>query len=228
MSRSTIAMACRTCVAKFARTTASRATEVESHGPGHLRNLAGPGAFRTLHYCSTSLPTAIASCAGFLALNTKTDLGAFDGLPEINVQRIFQICALFRSFATCRAASTAPEKLAEQIAKAATAAGREILWTRASATIAAALLLIYKIAKIEPAEIHSWSSTLCAWITGPRHSGIGIEPHLIVHLLLFRITQNIVGFLNCFEAILGRLIAWIQVRVMLPRQTTVDLADLLV
>ena len=55
---------------------------------------------------------------------------------------------------------------------------------------------------------------------------VGIETVLIVDLALLGIAQDIVGFLNLLEAILGRFVAGIQIRMILARQLAVGLADL--
>src|SRR5437868_3844445 len=61
----------------------------------------------------------------------------------------------------------------------------------------------------------------------PRHPVLRIEAILIVHLLLLRIAENVVRFLYFLEAVLGRLVARIQVRVMLAREAAISLADII-
>ena len=61
--------------------------------------------------------------------------------------------------------------------------------------------------------------------TSPRHPIFRIEAVLIVHLLLLRIAQNVVGFLDFLEMLLGGFVAGIQVRMMLARELPVGLAD---
>ena len=84
------------------------------------------------------------------------------------------------------------------------------------------------VGKIESAEIHV-RTALSARLHRPRpagrHAVFRIEAVLIVHLLLLRIAQNIVGFLNLLEAILGRFIARIQIRMMFAREFAVGFAD---
>ncbi len=95
-----------------------------------------------------------------------------------------------------------------------------------------AALLVHVLGKVETAEAHvravgtlvgarSASGTARA----ARRNVVGIETVLVVDLALFRVAQNVVGFLNRLEAFFGGLVAWIQVGMVLARQTPVSLAD---
>ena len=59
----------------------------------------------------------------------------------------------------------------------------------------------------------------------PRHAVFRIVADLIVHLLLLRIAQDVVGFLDLLETILGGFVAGIEIGMMLARKLTVRLAD---
>ncbi len=120
--------------------------------------------------------------------------------------------------------TAATEKLAEDIAKA-TASG-------AASRFAAAmlLLLIEKFGKIEAAEIHSGGlrAILTASARTSRRNVVGIEAVLIVNLPLLGVAQDIVGFLDLLELLLGGFVAGIQIRVILSGQFAVSLSDLIV
>ena len=49
------------------------------------------------------------------------------------------------------------------------------------------------------------------------------EAELVVHLLLLGIAQDVVGFLDLLEAVLGGLVARVDVRMVLARQLSVRL-----
>ena len=55
----------------------------------------------------------------------------------------------------------------------------------------------------------------------------GVETELIVHGTLLGIAQYVVGFLDVFEALLGGLVARIEIGVVLTRQFPVGFADFL-
>src|SRR5579862_7578771 len=58
-----------------------------------------------------------------------------------------------------------------------------------------------------------------------RESALGIEAVLVVHLPLLGVAQNVVGFLDVLEAVLGRFVAGVEIRVMLARQFPVGFAN---
>ena len=62
----------------------------------------------------------------------------------------------------------------------------------------------------------------------PGGTVVGIEAELIVHLALLRVAQDVVGFLDLLEALLGGFVAGIQVGMILARQLAVRLADIVV
>src|ERR1035438_4645320 len=56
---------------------------------------------------------------------------------------------------------------------------------------------------------------------------LGIKAELVVHGTLLGVREHIVGFLDVLEAILGRLIARVEVGVVLPGELPISFADLL-
>ena len=59
----------------------------------------------------------------------------------------------------------------------------------------------------------------------PGEAVLGVEAVLIVHLALLGIAQDVVGFLDVLESLLGGLIAGIQIRMIFARKLPVGLAD---
>src|SRR5207253_6633208 len=105
-------------------------------------------------------------------------------LPKVDVQAVFKIRALFWSGP--RLAALRPsEPLVENILEIAGVARGGI---RTSTPRAGALL--EHVGKIESAEAHVGPLRSARW-----HAVLRIEANLIVHLLLLRIAQNVVGFL---------------------------------
>src|SRR5262249_38655804 len=134
-------------------------------------------------------------------------------LPEIDIHHVLEVAAFFRLLVLLFAAATA-EELRENVAKTAPSFAR----TTAAACPASGR---GKIGKIEPAEIHSGMRALSRARTAGSRAGksiLRIEAELIVHLALLRIAQNIVRFLDILEALFGRLIARIQVGMVLTRE----------
>src|SRR5712691_10197096 len=88
-----------------------------------------------------------------------------------------------------------------------------------------------EIGEIEAAETHVWDgggTAPCAAESGTsRHSVFRIEAELIEHLLFLRIAQDVVSLLHLLEAVLGGLVAGIQIRMMFARQAPVGFADFL-
>src|SRR6185369_10885 len=78
-------------VAQLARSAAFRAGEVEAHGAGHLADLAGAFALRTGDFAAAGGTGAVAGSAHFVAGDVDSGLGAFDGLPEIDVHHVFEV-----------------------------------------------------------------------------------------------------------------------------------------
>ena len=91
----------------------------------------------------------------------------------------------------------------------------------------AAALLIHVIGKIEAAESHAGiRMPRSAARMAARWNVVGIEAVLIVDLALLGVAQDVVGFLNFLEALLGGFVAGIQIGMILARQLAIRLANL--
>src|SRR5580704_14642540 len=140
---------------------------------------------------------------------------AADGIPEVDLDLIFQIAAGLLLHFHFPAASAA-EELAEQVAEtcAAGASGR----ARAAAGI----------------EIKSAEIKIDAGITGiaSRRRGtrlivVAIKSVLVVHLAFLAIRQHVVRFLQLLEFFFRSLVAGIQVRMIFPRELAKSRTNLL-
>ena len=82
--------------------------------------------------------------------------------------------------------------------------------------------------KIETIEVHVGMASASA--AARRRAGgepvVGIETHLVVHLPLLGITQDVIGFLDILEAVFGGFVSWIQIRMVLSGELPVSLADI--
>src|SRR4029077_20630490 len=128
----------------------------------------------------------------------------------------FQVAARLLLHWHFRAAAPA-EKLAEQIAKAASAA---------SAGAGCAL----SAAKIESAKIEI--DVRAAILTASRRPRarlkiLAVKSVLVVQLPLLRIRQHVIRFFQLLEFLLRALVSRIQVRVILPRQLAKSRANIL-
>ena len=81
------------------------------------------------------------------------------------------------------------------------------------------------VRKIEPVEPEAARLSAAVPRTGPHV--VRIEPVLIVHLLLLRIAENVVGFLELLEAVLGCFIAGIEVGMIFAGQAAIGFPDVL-
>src|SRR5215469_14043751 len=189
-----VARAVRAAVAQLAGSLASRAGEIEAHRPRRLAHVAAAVALRA-HYVGPSLRArAVAHRATFLARYVYADLRALDRLPEVDAEAVFEIgsglprrCALLRA--------RPPEPLIENVLEVPCACAGGA--ARRSGSGASREY----VGKIEASEIHVGRARARS-----RHATLRIEAHLIVHLLLLRIAQNVVGFLDLLESLLRRLI----------------------
>src|SRR6185436_5504468 len=193
---------------------AARTGQAEAHRPGGLSDVAAAVAFGTNHVGAALGPRARAGGARLLARDVQAHLRAFDGLPEIDAQPVLEIVALLRRG---RFLGSLAEPLVEDVLKicAPTCAGR----SPSSALPGPARK---SVRKIEASETHARTARTRARC---RRAVLRIEAVLIVHLLLFLIAQDVVSFLDLFEAILGGLIAGVQVGVMLAGQAPVGFTD---
>ncbi len=120
--------------------------------------------------------------ADFLVRNGQPRLRAADGLPEIDVERIFQVRATLRRrrFFALRVAA---EELGEQIAESATSIR---LGLPPGASLPRPLTGLGKIiGEVEAGKSHSRPLILRTRPGG--ESAVGIETLLIVHLALLRV-----------------------------------------
>src|SRR5579884_4318731 len=159
--------------------------------------------------------------ADLLPRNVQPHLGAANGLPEIDVQPVFEIASSLR-LRRCRPRPSAtPEELAENIAEPKSFAG--IL---RPARAARRLLLPQKFAEIESPEIRPCARA-GARPRSIRRNVIRIKPVLVVNFALLIVAQNVIRFLNFLEALFCCFIAWIQIRMVLARKLPVGLANLI-
>src|SRR5947207_6481397 len=161
-----VAAAGRAGVAQFARAAAARASEIELHGPRHLADVAAAFTLRTSDFPEAAGAGPLAGAADLVAGNVDSGLGAFYGLPEIDVHHVFEVAAFFRR--SLRGAALAAEKLRENIAETASRFGAPAA-PRAAAR---------KVGEIETAEIHIGVVALSALPRGRRRAGetaLGVE-----------------------------------------------------
>src|ERR1035437_8876762 len=215
-----LAPAFGTGIPQFPRASAARAGQVELHGPGHLGHVASPLALWAggLAHAGHSRTRPAARAAQIVARDIQAHLRALDGLPEIDVHRVFEVAALFRFRLRLVARAAAPEKLRENVAEA-TARG-----VRAPARPPGRAR--ESIRKIEAAEIHAGLGATASR-TGAREAALRIEANLVVHLALLRIAQHVIGFLHVLETFLGGFVSGIYVGVVLARKSPVSFADLI-
>src|SRR5579863_3227780 len=211
-------MTSRTDVAQTALAIAARTSEAEFHCARHLVHVAGAIALRANCGRAAHGPTAIAGLTSFLPRYVETHLRATDRLPKVDVETVFKIRSLFRTAARSLA-TPAAEELAEDVAEGSGAAR----------TGFAAMIIIDVIGKIEATETHPRVITRArarSSARATRRNVVGIKAVLIVDLPLLGIAQNVVGFLDFLEALLGGFIAGVQVGMILARKLAVRFADL--
>jgi hypothetical protein len=178
--------------------------QVEAHVAARLGHLTGAAAFRA-HLLRISFRAgAVAFRAAIEARDRDFFYRAADGIPESDFNAIFEVAARLADRPTGFRATTAAEKLAEEIAETCAA----------------------RAAKIESAEIE-----LRVGI-GPRSAcwswpALGIKAILVVHLAFLGVGKNVVGLLHLLELFFRRLVAGIQVGMIFPREFSVRRADFL-
>jgi len=155
----------------------------------------------------------MARLAGIQSGNRKFFHRAAHGIPEIDLDLVFQVATGFVVRLAPSASASTAKKLAEEIAEARSAARR----ARATAKI--------KSAKIK-VDVLLLTVGVCS--TGPaRWKVVTVEPVLVVHLPLLGIGENIVGFLQLLEFFFRGFVARIQVRVVFPCQFAKRRTDIL-
>ena len=213
-------------VAQLAGAAAARAGEVELHGAGHLGDVAGAFALRAGDFAGAGGAGAVAGVADFVAGDVEARLGAPDGLPEIDIHHVFEVAALFGL--GLRRAAPRPPKNCEKMSRKPPASAPRSRGARRGCR-AAGPARCEEIRKIEAAEIHVRAGGPAGTRPPGRRAGkavLGIEAVLVVHLALLRVAQDVVGFLDVLEALLGGLVPGVQVGMILARELPVGLADL--
>src|SRR5271170_4154508 len=89
---------------------ATRAGEAELHGASHLVDAAGAIALRAHRGGTADGAAAIAGGANFLARDIEAHLSTTDGLPEVDVESVFEIGTLLRTASASRLAAMAAEE----------------------------------------------------------------------------------------------------------------------
>src|SRR5947199_1011783 len=135
---------------------------------------------------------------------------AAHGVPEIDLELVFQVAA---RFVLRLSGATAPaKKLAEEVTKA-----RSTSCARASA-------------KIKSAKIKIHPGVACAFVSAgitSRRQILAVEAVLVVHLPLLRVGEHVVGFLDLLEFFLRSFIAGVQVGMVFASQLAKSGADIL-
>jgi hypothetical protein len=139
-------------------------------------------------------------------------LRALDRLPEVDIEAVFQIRSLLRRSGRLLRLM-ASEPLTENILEISGRCSRSRSTARASAPRPTRKC----IGKIEPSKAHvrTLASSSAARASG--HPVLRIEADLVIHRLLFVVAQDIVGFLNGLEFILGSLVAGVEVGMVFAR-----------
>src|SRR5207253_6830522 len=118
-----VAMAGGADALQLSCTATARAGEVELHRARHLAHVPGAIALGTL-YCA-SPRSGLGSVTGFANLlmgDAEANLRASNGLPEIDIQRVLQVCAGLRGGGFF-GLPAALEELRKQVAKSAAGFG---------------------------------------------------------------------------------------------------------
>src|SRR5712671_1051173 len=221
------------------RSMAPRTLHVELHAATGLRDLAGPVALRTFtRRFQDPLPTAIG--ANILARDIEAHHPAPDRRPEGNVDLVLQVRARFRPGLRGSATAAATKDPGKNVFEAA---------APGAAGPPATPRIFEHVGKIESSEVElraltASRSVSATWepagriaagpATGPRigfrRGGIDIvrvEADLVVDLAFLGIAQNVVGFGQGLELLLGPFVPGIHVRMILPRQLAERLTDFL-
>ncbi len=204
---------------------AARASQAEAHRAGHLRHVAAAVAFRTdrvARRLRAPVPSQVAQTSWRVMFSRTC-------VPLIACQksmlRPYSRSAPFSGAVLAAARSLPSEPLAENVLEIRGFAGSAARCRAAAAARAAARETSEKSNPPKP-----MFGPRCPHRPAPaarRHAVFRIEAELIVHLLLLRLAQNVVGFLDFLEAVLGGLVAGIQIGMMFAREFAVGLADLL-
>src|ERR1019366_2913968 len=177
-------------VAQLAGAAASRATEVELHGAGHLADVSRAFALLAGGFAGAGGTGAVAGIADLVACDIHTRLGAFDGLPEVDVHHVLEVAALF-GFDVGGFVTTA-EELREDVAETA---GAGFMTPAAGGRAARSGR---HIGEVETAEIEMRtglpSASRATRTAGAGKTVLGIKAELVVHGTLLGVTEHVVGF----------------------------------
>ena len=200
---------------------AALARKIEFHRAGHLRDFAGSVALGANGYIAAGRSGAAARLTGLLPRDIQAYLRAANRLPEIDVQRVLKVCSALRRLRALLPATA--KKLAENIAEAALRLLRRLPPKSCSAGAAPAAF-VNSLKSNPPKPMPPGSA---ARLTRVRRNVVRVKPKLVVYLALFLIAQDVVRFLNFLEALLGGLIARVQIRVILSRKPPIRLTDII-
>src|SRR5947209_10089107 len=218
--------------ARMSGAAAARAGNIELHASGGLGHLAGALALGTDAW-GFEVSRAVAVGANILPRDVQAQLGAANGLPETDVDLVFEVAALLWPFIGNARAAASAKNSGEDIAETAT--------SRSAARLACAA----EVGKIEAAEVEGnalstrtftktpagrvAARTTAAGGIGRGGCGInvvGVEADLVVNFSLLRVAEDIIGLGNFFELFFRLLVARIDVRMVFARQLTEGLANL--
>src|SRR5258706_10563262 len=196
----------------LARPAAPRARHVELHLARSLLDRACSSA-RGASLRRPNRACSVARLASVQSRDRELFHRAAHGIPEIDLELVFQVAAGFVFRLHTGASASAAEKLAEEIAEARSAARR----AGAAAKI--------KSAKI---KVDVRLPAVTAPSTRPaRRKVVAVEAVLVVNLPLLGIGEDVVGFLQLLEFFFRGFVARIQIGVILPRQLAKRRTDIL-
>ncbi len=219
LRQAAVAMTSGADIAQPSLAIAARAGKAEFHSAGHLVDAARAIALWAHGGGATHRACAVAGLANFLTRGIEAHLSAADGLPEVDVEPVFQIRTFLRTAGGFLAA-VAAEELAEDVAKSPSSA---------ASLRAGPGTMVDVIGKIETAETHAGLTGRRTTLPGAWAAGrdvVGIEAVLIVNLALLRFAQDIVRFLHFLETLLSGFVARVQIGMVFARQLAVRFADL--
>ena len=212
---------------------AARTGNIELHPPAGLRDLAFAAALRA-GSSRFDKALAVALQAGITASNIQPHHAAANRRPEGHVDLVFEVGAGLGTF-LCGAAAPAENS------------GENILETSAAGAAGFSSPAAFEhVGKVETAKIEVRSPArdrrdlrenpgpgAVRAASGPRVSlgrrgidVVGVEPDLIVNLALLGIAQNFVGFGKRLELLFRRLVARVDVGMILAGQLAKCLANI--
>ncbi len=167
---------------------------------------------------------AAARLTCFLPRDIQPYLCAANRLPEIDVQRIFEVRSRAPAPALAAFVRAAPKNwlnISRNRTSATEVPSKSSVAARRPRRFAAA---IYSLKSNPPKPMPP--GPLPGWPAFGRNV-VRVKPVLVVDLALLLVAQNVVRFLYFLEALLCRLVARIQIRMILSRKLPVRFADLI-